>query len=64
MSVPVDRVLVYMELTRWFVRKAVPLLQLIASGSFPGYEFDVSSDRVVRGGEVKSIFSRGKGTKL
>ena len=51
------------RLTRWFVRKAVPPLLYIDKGSFPGYELGVCNANVVRGGEVKSIFSCGRGTK-
>ena len=42
---------------------AMPPLQLIFTGSFPGNLFGVERLRVVRGGEVKRIFSRGNGTK-
>lgn len=52
-----------LELTRWFVRYAVPLAQLIATGSFPGKVFPASKASAVRGGEVNKVFSRGRGTK-
>lgn len=50
--------------TLWFVMYAVPPLELIASGSLPGYEFGVCSEKVVRDGEVKCIRSRGRGTNF
>ena len=42
---------------------AVPPLQSMLTGSFPGNLLGVESFKVVRGGEVKSIFSLGSGTK-
>lgn len=51
------------ELTRWLVRYAVPLAQLMAIGSFPGKVFPASKASAVRGGEVNNVFSRGRGTK-
>lgn len=51
-------------LTRWLVTNAVPLLEVIESGSFPGYELGVCNDSVVLDGEVKCTRSRGKGTNL
>lgn len=45
------------------VRYALPLLQCIDMGSFPGYVFGVLSSRVVRAGDVKSSLSPGNRTK-
>ena len=42
---------------------AMPPLQLMLTGSLPGNLLGVERLRVVRGGDVKSIFSRGSGTK-
>lgn len=49
--------------TRWFVMMALPSLDLIESGSLPGYELGVWRVRDVRGGDVKRTFSRGRRTK-
>lgn len=51
------------ERTRWFVIIALPSEDLIESGSLPGYELGVWRVKDVRGGDVKSTFSRGKRTK-
>lgn len=51
------------KFTRCVVRYALPLLQCIESGSFPGYEFGVVSSSVVRGGDVNRTCSPGKRTK-
>lgn len=50
--------------TRWFVRMALPSLHLTEKGSLPGKEFGVCSVNAVRGGEVKRVFSLGRGTKV
>ena len=50
--------------TRWFVRMALPSLHLTEKGSLPGKGFGVWSVNAVREGEVKSVFSRGRGTKV
>lgn len=49
------------SLTRWFVRKALPLLQCKENGAFPGYEFGGSIAREIRGGVVNRIRSRDRG---
>ena len=43
---------------------ALPSLHLTEKGSLPGKGFGVWSVNAVRDGEVKSVFSRGKGTKV
>ena len=50
--------------TRWFVRMALPSLHLTEKGSLPGKGFGVWSVNAVRDGEVKSVFSRDRGTKV
>lgn len=50
------------SLTRWFVRKTLPLLQCKENGDFPGYGFGGSIAREIRGGEVCRILSRDRGT--
>ena len=50
--------------TRWFVMMALPSLHLTEKGSWPGKGFGVCSVNAVRGGEVKRVFSRGRGTKV
>lgn len=50
------------RLTRWLVTMALPSLHLTAKGSLPGKEFGVCSVNAVRGGEVKRVFSLGRGT--
>lgn len=42
---------------------ALPSLHLTEKGSLPGKEFGVWSVSAVRGGEVKRVFSLGRGTK-
>lgn len=49
--------------TRWFVMMALPSVHLTEKGSLPGKLFDVCMVRAVRGGEVKRVFSLGRGTK-
>ena len=41
----------------------MPSAHFIDNGSLPGNELDVCRVNVVRGGEVISVFSLGKGTK-
>lgn len=42
---------------------ALPSLHLTEKGSLPGNEFGVCNVKAVRGGEVKRVFSLGRGTK-
>lgn len=50
-------------MSRWFVMIALPSLHLTEKGSLPGKEFGVCSVKAVRGGEVKRVFSLGRGMK-
>lgn len=50
--------------TRWLVMMALPSLHLTEKGSLPGKELGVCSVNAVRGGEVKRVFSLGRGTKV
>ena len=43
---------------------ALPSLHLAKKGSVPGKVFGVCMLRAVRDGEVKRVFSLGRGTKL
>lgn len=52
------------SLTRWFVRKALPLLQCNENGDFPGYGFGGSIASEIRGGEMNRILSRDRGTMV
>ena len=46
------------------VMMALPSLHLTEKGSLPGKVFGVCMVRAVRDGEVKRVFSLGRGTKV